>query len=102
MIYVTVTMMRGLLALVDYQAEQFVELEEGADIASLFNKLTGIYGGRLKDALFDEKMNIRDGISIYLNGVPFRSVRGLNARLKNRDRLIVYPPVTGKDSSKTI
>ena len=93
MIYVAVTMMRELLPLVEYQAGRMVELERGADIRSLLKKLTDRYGSRLKDALFDENMNIRKGISIYLNGVPFLAVRGLNAKLKNRDSLVVYPPV---------
>lgn len=99
MIIVTVTMMRGLLALVEYQVGLMAELEEGADIRSLFKKLTDKYGSRLKDALFDENMNIRSGISMYLNGVPVSAVRGLNAKLKNRDSLIVYPPVSGGKNS---
>jgi molybdopterin converting factor small subunit len=89
-------MMKELLPLVEYQSGRMVELERGADIRLLLKRLTDIYGGRLKDALFDESMNIRKGISIYLNGVPFNAMRGLNAKLKNRDSLVVYPPISGK------
>ncbi len=95
MILVAVSMMREFLPLMEYQNGRMIELEEGADIRSLLKKLTDTYGGRLKDALFDENMNIRKGISIYLNGVPFHAIRGLNAKLKNRDSLVVYPPVSG-------
>ena len=95
MIYVVVTMMRELLPLMEYQTGQMVQLEEGADIRSLLKKLADRYGSKLKEALFDENMNIRKGISMYLNGVPFRAVRGLNAKLKNRDSLIVYPAISG-------
>lgn len=67
-----------------------VELEEGATIKDLVQKIDLAYGGALSKSLKLDKQ-----ISILLNGQDIEHLGGFNAKLADGNRVIIIPLVAG-------
>ncbi|MCX8196474.1 MAG: MoaD/ThiS family protein [Acidilobaceae archaeon] len=74
------------------ERELLVELEEGESLEGLLKLLDERTGGRLRRALLDERGGIREEYVILLNGSP---VLEAGVRLKDGDRLVIFPPASG-------
>ncbi len=95
MIEVTFRTILHLVPLAGNHKKQIVRLVENSDAGFLLNRLIETYGDELKNALFDENMNIRKGITMYKNGVSILALEELDTVLYDGDDFLVFPPVGG-------
>ena len=71
-------------------------VEKAADVASLLDQLCRRFGGNLAKLLFSsDKEELREDMTILVNGKPIRLLNGINTPLKEGDVVAIFPPVAG-------
>ena len=71
-------------------------VEKAADVASLLDQLCRRFGGNLVKLLFSsDKKELREDMTILVNGKPIRLLNGINTPLKEGDVVAIFPPVAG-------
>jgi MoaD family protein len=81
--------------LVNKKEEQF-ELEEGASLSDLLNKLAGVNGEAfIKDVYEPGLSDVKTGFSVAVNGVFIGQLGGLDAKLADGDNVMLMSLVTG-------
>ena len=66
---------------------------EGDDVNSALSKLISIHPD-LGNAIMDGK-DLRPYVSLLVNGKSLKEVGGLNAKIKDEDEIIIFPPMAG-------
>ena len=74
-----------------------MELEDGARIQGVIQKLVKTYGKPLEDQLFDGHGKISASYQILINGINIGTLEGLETSLKDGDTIAILPPVGGGD-----
>lgn len=81
---------------------EVVECDTSMKVWRLLECISEKYGENLRNALFDKGGNVREGITILING---RNIRGLNeySTVINGDCVVsIFPLAAGGDSISTI
>lgn len=76
------------------QSREIVVEGEGRSVEAIIIELEELTGKRLREILFDERGELREGFLILLNG---HAVRGSpkETTLAEGDELVILPPVSG-------
>jgi molybdopterin synthase sulfur carrier subunit len=77
------------------QAEQ-VELKDDASVSDLLSLLAEKHGEPFKKAVYEPKgLDLKPFYILSINGLLLNQLKGIETKLKDGDRLIVMPVVTG-------
>jgi molybdopterin synthase sulfur carrier subunit len=77
------------------QAEQ-IELEDDASVCDLLSLLAEKYGDPFKKAVYEPKdLDLKSYYILSVNGLLLNQLSGIETKLKDGDRLILMPVVSG-------
>jgi MoaD family protein len=81
--------------LVKKKEEQF-ELEEGASLFDLLNKVAGVHGAAFRKDVYEPGLSdVKTGFSVTVNGVFMGQLGGLDAKLADGDNVFLMSLVSG-------
>jgi molybdopterin converting factor small subunit len=76
--------------------EDHFELEDGASLSDLLNKLAEIHGAAFRKEVYEPGLKkIKTGFSVTINGQFIGQVGGLDAKLSDGDHVILMSLMTG-------
>jgi MoaD family protein len=76
--------------------EEQHELEEGASLSDLLNKLAGVHGAAFRKDVYEPGLSdVKTGFSVAVNGVFMGQLGGLDAKLADGDNVMLMSLVTG-------
>lgn len=71
-------------------AKETVAMDEGADLKSLIAKLGAMHGEE-----FLKLVSTTKALRILVNGREYQILQGLETRLKDKDTVVILPPIAG-------
>jgi molybdopterin synthase sulfur carrier subunit len=74
--------------------ERSFNLYKKSSILDLLKYMIEIYP-RMYDFIFDEHLEFRDYLTISVNNVDIRGIKGVNTLLKDGDIVYLMPPIGG-------
>jgi MoaD family protein len=78
------------------QSEDEFELEEGASLSELLNKIAGIYGSPFQKEFYEKGMkDVKMGFVVTVNGVLIGQLQGMDTQLSNGDNVILMSLMSG-------
>lgn len=84
-----------LTRFIDITGEKIIQVEEIEDIQRLVTYLNDKYDEKFKEALFDDKGEIRDFLKVMVNGEDIRDINGLDTSLKDGDQVVMFQTIAG-------
>ena len=75
--------------------EEELEFSHVITLKELLTQLSKIYDEKFTDYLFDGKGNVRSYIQILVNGRGISLLEGFKTKLKDGDKIAIFPPVGG-------
>ena len=76
--------------------EEHFELEDGAHLSDLLNKLAGVHGAAFKKEVYEPGLNdVKTGFSVTINGVFIGQLGGLDAKLAEGDNVMLMSLMSG-------
>ena len=76
--------------------EEQVELEEGASLSDLLNKLAGVHGEAFRKEVYEPGLkDVKMGFSVTVNGVLMGQLGGVDAKLGDGDNVILMSLMCG-------
>ena len=76
--------------------EDEFELEEGAFLSELLDKLAGIYGEPFKKEVYEPGLrDVKTGFVVTVNGVLIGQLRGVDTRLSDGDNVVLMSLMSG-------
>ena len=76
--------------------EERFELEEGASLTELLNKLAGIHGAAFRKDIFEPGLkDVKMGFSVTVNGVLMGQLGGVDTKLADGDNIVLMSLMTG-------
>jgi len=86
----------GLVKTYTNQSQDEIELNQGATLFDLLNKLAADFGKQFIQEIYEPgAKDVKPTFSVTVNGVFIGQLEGLNTKLKDRDTVILMPLVTG-------
>jgi MoaD family protein len=86
----------GLVGLMVKKREEELEVSSRASIHELLRNLSSLYGKEFEsEVLEDDGENIRDGMTITVNGIVIRQLDGMSTKLKLGDTIALLPLFLG-------
>jgi len=71
-------------------------LTEGSSLADLLNKLAEKYGKPFTPEIYDPaEQEVKPTFTVMVNGVIMGQLNGINTKLKNDDKIVLMPLMTG-------
>jgi len=78
------------------RSEDEFELEEGASLSELLNRIAGIHGRSFQKEVFEPGLkDVKMGFVVTLNGVLTGQLQGVDTRLNNGDNIILMSLMSG-------
>ena len=78
------------------QSEDEFELEEGASLSELLNKIAGIYGRPFQKEVYEKGIkDVKMGFVVTVNGVLIGQLQGMDTQLSNGDNVILMSLMSG-------
>jgi MoaD family protein len=78
------------------QSEDEIELEEGASLSDLLNKIAGIYGKPFQKEVYEKGIkDVKMGFVVTVNGVLMGQLQGMDTQLSNGDNVILMSLMSG-------
>jgi MoaD family protein len=78
------------------QSEDEFELEEGASLSELLNKIAGIYGKPFQKEVYEKGIkDVKMGFVVTVNGILIGQLNGLDTQLNNGDNVILMSLMSG-------
>jgi molybdopterin synthase sulfur carrier subunit len=74
--------------------ERSFNLDKKSSILDLLKYMIEFYP-RMYDFIFDEHLEFRDYLTISVNNVDIRGIKGVNTLLKDGDIVYLMPPIGG-------
>lgn len=75
--------------------EEEIELESAVTVGDLMSILSEKYGHQFTDYIYDKKGKVRPFIIFLVNGKSITTLRGLETKLRDGDKVAILPPVGG-------
>jgi len=75
--------------------EENIEMNDGANLADLIEKVASKYGKEAKNYLYQNNGKIDLSIYFLVNGVDARKIFGISTKLKCGDVVAIIPPIGG-------
>jgi MoaD family protein len=76
--------------------EEPFELDEGASLSDLLNKMAGIYGATFKKDVYEPGLkDVKMGFSVTINGVLMGQLGGIDTELTDGDNVILMSLMSG-------
>ncbi len=76
--------------------EEEIEMENGATLGDLLEKIVLKYGEAAFNYLYDRKSGAVDpSIQFLINGVSMRNLQGVRTELKDENVVAIVPPIGG-------
>lgn len=76
--------------------EEHFELEDGASLSDLLNKMAGTYGTPFKKDVYEPGLkDVKTGFSVTVNGVLMGQLGGIDAKLADGDNIILMSLMSG-------
>ena len=76
--------------------EERFELEEGASLTELLNKLAGIHGAAFQKDVYEPGLkDVKMGFSVTVNGVLMGQLGGVDTKLADGDNVILMSLMSG-------
>ena len=76
--------------------EERFELEDGAQLSELLNKLAGIHGAAFRKDVYEPGLkDVKMGFSVTVNGVLMGQLGGVDTQLTEGDNVILMSLMTG-------
>lgn len=76
--------------------EEYLELEDDANLSDLLNKLAGIHGATFKKEVYEPGLNnVKTGFSVTINGIFIGQLGGLDAKLSEGDNVLLMSLMSG-------
>lgn len=78
------------------RSEDKFELEEGASLSELLNRIAGIYGRPFKREVYEPGLkDMKMGFVVTVNGVLMGQLNGVDTQLNNGDNVILMSLMSG-------
>jgi len=78
------------------RSEDEFELEEGASLSELLNKIAGNYGKPFKKEVYEPGLkDVKMGFVVTVNGVLMGQLSGVDTELNNGDNVILMSLMSG-------
>jgi len=78
------------------RSEDEFELEEGASLLELLNKIAGIYGKPFQKEVYEQGLrDVKMGFVVTVNGVLMGQLHGVDTQLSNGDNVILMSLMSG-------
>ena len=76
--------------------EERFELEDGAHLSDLLNKLAGVHGAAFRKEVYEPGLkDVKMGFSVTVNGVLMGQLGGVDAKLSDGDNVVLMSLMTG-------
>jgi molybdopterin converting factor small subunit len=76
--------------------EDEFELQEGASLSQLLNKIAGIYGKPFQKEVYEPGLkDVKMGFVVTVNGVLIGQLKGVDTKLNNGDNVILMSLMSG-------
>ena len=76
--------------------EEHFELDEGASLSELLNKLAGVHGAAFKKEVYEPGLkDVKMGFSVTVNGVLMGQLGGVDTKLADGDNVILMSLMSG-------
>jgi len=76
--------------------EEHFELEEGASLSDLLNKLAGVHGAAFRKEVYAPGLkDVKMGFSVTVNGELMGQLGGVDAKLADGDNVILMSLMSG-------
>ena len=76
--------------------EDRFELEDGATLTDLLNKMAGIHGAAFRKEVYEPGLkDVKMGFSVTVNGVLMAQLGGLDTKLSDGDNVFLMSLMTG-------
>jgi len=78
------------------KSEDEFELQEGASLSELLNKIAGIYGKPFQKEVYEPGLkDVKKGFVVTVNGVLIGQLKGVDTPLNNGDNIILMSLMSG-------
>lgn len=78
------------------RSEEEFELEKGASLSELLNKIAGIYGKAFKKEVYEPGLkDMKMGFVVTVNGILTGQLNGVDTQLNNGDNVILMSLMSG-------
>jgi len=86
----------GLVRKLTNQGEDEFELEEGASLSVILDRIAGLYGRPFKKEFYEPGLkDVKMGFVVTVNGVLMGQLHGVDTRLKDGDNIILMSLMSG-------
>ncbi|MCW3976751.1 MAG: MoaD/ThiS family protein [Candidatus Bathyarchaeota archaeon] len=76
--------------------EEHFELDEGASLSDLLNKLAGVHGAAFRKEVYEPGLkDVKMGFSVTVNGVLMDQLGGVDTKLADGDNVILMSLMSG-------
>ncbi|MEJ2241101.1 MAG: MoaD/ThiS family protein [Candidatus Bathyarchaeota archaeon] len=76
--------------------EECFELDDGASLSDLLNKMSGIYGAAFQKDVYEPGLkDVKMGFSVTVNGMLMGQLGGIDTQLSDGDNVILMSLMSG-------
>ncbi len=78
------------------RSQDELELEDGASLSELLNKIVGIYGTPFRKEVYEKGLSdVKTGFVVTVNGILIGQLRGVDTQLNSGDNVILMSLMSG-------
>lgn len=78
------------------RSEDAFELEEGASLSDVMNKIAGLYGNPFTKEVYEPGLkDVKMGFVVTVNGILMGQLQGMDTRLNDGDNVILMSLMSG-------
>lgn len=78
------------------RSEDALELEEGASLSDVMNKIAGLYGKPFMKEVYEPGLkDVKMGFVVTVNGILVGQLQGMDTRLNDGDNVILMSLMSG-------
>jgi len=86
----------GLVRKLINQSEDEFELKEGASLATVLDRIAGLYGRPFKKEFYEPELkDVKMGFVVTVNGVLMGQLHGVDTQLNDGDNIILMSLMSG-------
>jgi MoaD family protein len=86
----------GFIGKLINQNEDEFELEEGASLSAVLDKIAGLYGRPFKKEFYEPGLkDVKMGFVVTVNGILMDQLRGVDTKLNDGDNIVLMSLMSG-------